>query len=144
LATHSRATSGFLQIAARRALRRSVKEELWPRAKEFEVGPFWSFLYGLAVYGFASDIPEWMDMRRQADQFRCATGSTHVPFLKIIGDAAVYSFSSDGGISRWEHETGDFHAVHWTFPELLDVELAELKARKERKKTERAASGRPH
>jgi hypothetical protein len=31
----------------------AVREELWPRARKYEVGPFWSFLYGLMVYGFS-------------------------------------------------------------------------------------------
>lgn len=120
-----------------------VKEEVWPRAKEFEVGPFWSFLYGLAVYGFAHDIPEWMNMRRQTEAFRQATGRTHVPFLKVMGDANLYCFGSDGLISRWDHETGDLHAVEKRFGELIDSELAELKARKERKKAQRAAGPAP-
>src|SRR5215831_8145249 len=30
----------------------AVKEELWPRPRGYDVGPFWSFLYGLTVYGF--------------------------------------------------------------------------------------------
>jgi hypothetical protein len=127
----SKSTLGGLYVEA--------KEEVWPRAKEFDVGPFWSFLYGLAVYGFAHDIPEWMDMRRQTDEFRRATDSTHVPFLKIMGDADFYCFSSDGGISHWEHETGEFRPVNKGFTELLDFELAELGARKERKKAARAA-----
>lgn len=119
-----------------------VKEEVWPRAAKFEVGPFWSFLYGLAVYGFSPEIPEWMDMRRQADLFRRATDSTHVPFLKIMCDADLYCFGSDGRILRWEHETGEFRPVDGRFAELLDLELGELKTRKERKKAERAVRAR--
>ncbi len=114
-----------------------VKEEVWPRAKPLEVGPFWSFLYGLAVYGFAHDIPEWMDMRRQAEAFRGAVGDTNVPFLKIMADPDLYC--KDGRISQWSHETGEFRAVDKSFAELLDFELAELKTRKERKKAQRAA-----
>jgi len=34
-----------------------VKEELWPRPKPYDVGPFWSFLYGLKVFGIAEGIP---------------------------------------------------------------------------------------
>jgi hypothetical protein len=108
-----------------------VKEEVWPRAKPLEVGPFWSFLYGLAVYGFAHDIPEWMDMRRQAEAFRGAVGDTYVPFLKIMADPDHYCFGKDGRISQWSHETGEFRAV--------DKSFAELKTRKERKKAQRAA-----
>ncbi len=30
-----------------------VREEIWPQAKAFEVGPFWSFCRGIIVYGIA-------------------------------------------------------------------------------------------
>jgi hypothetical protein len=129
-----------------------VKEEIWPRPKEFDVGPFWSFLYGLFVYGFGREIPEWMDIRRQAEAFRRETEawmdlqpeafrreSKQVPFLKIIGDADVYCFGEDGRIARWSHETGEFEAEDRSFSEVLDFELGELKARKERKKVEGAS-----
>ena len=28
-----------------------VREEVWPRAKQFDIGPFWSFCRGIIVYG---------------------------------------------------------------------------------------------
>src|SRR6266581_1979648 len=37
-----------------------VKEEIWPRAKEYAVGPFWSFLYGLHTFTSASESEPWM------------------------------------------------------------------------------------
>src|ERR1051325_6672889 len=40
----------------------AVREELWPRAKAYDVGPFWSFLYGLMVYGFSVKAPEWLQI----------------------------------------------------------------------------------
>jgi hypothetical protein len=36
-----------------------VREELWPRPKLYDVGPFGSFLYALKVFGIAEGIPEW-------------------------------------------------------------------------------------
>jgi hypothetical protein len=35
-----------------------VKEEVWPRNEELAVAPFWSFLYGVFVYGLSSEVPE--------------------------------------------------------------------------------------
>lgn len=32
-----------------------VKEEVWPRAQPLEIGPAWSFWYGIIVYGIADD-----------------------------------------------------------------------------------------
>src|SRR5262245_38835623 len=42
-----------------------VKEHLWPRPKEFDVGPFWAFSYGMYVYGLGCNVPEFMDLRIQ-------------------------------------------------------------------------------
>jgi hypothetical protein len=43
----------------------AVREELWPRPRAFQVGPAWSFAYGLKVFGIAADIPDWLDIREQ-------------------------------------------------------------------------------
>src|SRR4051794_8393108 len=37
-----------------------VKEEIWPRPKEYDVGPFWSFLYGVYVYSLSSEAPDFL------------------------------------------------------------------------------------
>src|SRR5215471_1979543 len=47
-----------------------VKEQVWPRAKAYDVAPFWSFLYGMFVFGFGKDIPDWMDIRVHTPKFR--------------------------------------------------------------------------
>jgi hypothetical protein len=111
-----------------------AKEEVWPRAKPYDVGPFWSFLYGMMVYGFGEDIPEWMDMRLETPKFQQETGVSHVPFLKIIGDADVYCFTAQQSIVRWDHETGEFTPIDGSFTEILDIELGKLRERKDRKK----------
>lgn len=110
-----------------------VKEEFWPRAKEYEVGPFWSFLYGIVVYGIAKDVPEWMDIRSQIEEFRKESGSNYTPFMKVIGDANIYCFGEDKKIYLWNHEIAEFEDVNKSFIELLDYELSELKKRKNKK-----------
>ena len=60
-----------------------VREELWRRPREFDVGPFWSFLYGIKVFGIAEDIPDWLDIRVRYQNLM-ETGVTGlVPFLCI-------------------------------------------------------------
>ncbi len=113
-----------------------VREHLWPRPKRHQVGPFWSFLYGLKVFGIARDIPEWLDIRHQRRQF-AQTGATDlVPFLQIVGDADPYCFDCEGRILRWRHgETPDERErVEISFPELLMQQIRELEDRKERKR----------
>src|SRR6185295_4554602 len=64
-----------------------VKEEIWPRPKDYDLGPFWSFLYGFYVYSLSKKAPDFLQME-QAWQRMCEEGSPHlVPFLKIVGNA---------------------------------------------------------
>src|SRR5262245_62170750 len=78
-----------------------VKKDIWPRPGVADVGPFWSFLYGMTVYGFGAGIPEWMDMRLRTPAFQRDAGASHAPFLKIVGDADVYCFTAQQSIVRW-------------------------------------------
>ena len=59
-----------------------VREELWPRPKAFDVGPFWSFLYGLNVFGIAAGIPDWLDIRVQWQEFEKQGAGDLVPFFQ--------------------------------------------------------------
>ena len=115
-----------------------VREELWPRPKLYEVGPFWSFLYGIKVFGLAPDAPEWLDIRHQRKQFAEAGTTDLVPFLQLCGDADPYCFDREGRIFRWHHETPDERKrEELSFAEILMREIHELETRKEKKKQER-------
>jgi hypothetical protein len=116
-----------------------VKEAIWPKSKPYDVGPFWGFLRGLMTYGFAKDIPDWMDMATQTDQFQKSSGTKFTPFLKVIGNADVYCFDPTGAVRRWDHETGEAVAVGNTFVGVFADELSELRKRKEKKKSEKKA-----
>src|SRR6516162_4164047 len=70
----------------------AVREELWPRPKEFDIGPAWSFAYGIKVFGIATDIPEWLDIRVQYREFQAEVMSGLVPFLQVECDADRYCF----------------------------------------------------
>jgi hypothetical protein len=61
-----------------------VREELWPRPKLHAVGPFWSFLFGLKVFGIAEDIPDWLDIRAQYKEFKANGFADLVPFLQLV------------------------------------------------------------
>ena len=117
----------------------AVKEDLWPRPQAFDVGPFWSMLYGLYVYGFSRDTPEFMSIRHQTPVFRQHSGTNLVPCLKVICDPDLYGFDPGGVVCRWDHETGECSQVEKTFLEILEFEVAELVKRKVMKLQERAA-----
>ena len=112
-----------------------VREHLWPRHKEGDVGPFWSFLYGLFVYAYSEEAPDWMQISPAADEF-VKMGHKVLPILKVIGDADVYCFDSEGKIQRWMHEGDLFEPFEGSFFDLLEFEFKELDGRKKRKKAE--------
>ena len=110
-----------------------VSEALWPRPKVGDVGPFWSFLYGLYTLNLADGIPAYMDLRANTLEFRKSTGLSLVPCLKLIGSADRYCFDEAGHLGQWDHETNDFVRGEKSFFETLDYELGELRSRKDRK-----------
>jgi SMI1 / KNR4 family (SUKH-1) len=111
-----------------------VLEELWPRPKLYDVGPFWSFLYALKVFGIAEGIPEWLDIRVQYKEFKIEGFGDLVPFLQLAGDADKYCFDPAGRIIRWSHEEPENQEQEpITFSELLMREIHELEDRKDRK-----------
>lgn len=114
-----------------------VKEHLWPRHKAGDVGPFWSFLYGLYVYAYSEQAPDWMQIGLKADEF-AQMGHKVLPILKIVGDADVYCFDAEGEIQRWQHETDTFEPFKGSFFDLLEYEFKELDERRKRKLAERA------
>ena len=111
-----------------------VKPELWPRPVEYSVGPFWSFLYAVKVFGIAEGIPEWLDIRVQLAALRDEGVAGLVPFLQRQGDADCYCFDSRGRIVRRDHEQPEERAVvDSTFPALLMQEIRDLEQRARRK-----------
>lgn len=109
-----------------------VKEDVWPRAKAGDVGPFWSFLYGITTYAFSDEAPDWMRIDIAASEFK-EMGHSAVPILKVIGDADVYCVNESGDIVRWSHEEDSFEPFKGTFFDLLSYELRELEERRVKK-----------
>jgi len=120
-----------------------VNEEVWPRAKEFDIAPFWSFLYGLHVFGLSRDIQDWMNIDLAAAEFRQQTDHSLVPCLRVMGDADMYLFNAHGRIVRWSHETDELEPFAGGFFELFEQEVRELRQRKDRKVAGGAQSPNP-
>ena len=110
----------------------AVKEELWPRPKAYDVGPFWSFLYGIAVFGLSTKAPDWLQMSEAWLRLSEGGNSQLLPFLKVIGDPDLYCFTRDQKIVIWRHEIPDEpEEVAESFSEVLMSEIHELEKRKE-------------
>lgn len=111
-----------------------VREELWPRPQAFQVGPAWSFAYGLKVFGIAANIPEWLDIRAQYREFSEEGFPELVPFLQVVCDADRYCFDCEGRIIKWDHEQPEvWEPLAWSFSDLLLKEIRELEIRQDRK-----------
>ena len=111
-----------------------AKEEIWPPAKAYDVGPFWSFLRGVMVYSLSAEAPEWLQLEHAWNEMKEAGYPEFVPFLKILGDADPYCFTRNGGIVIWCHEEPDTpEPVDMSFSEAVLHEIAELEDRVERK-----------
>jgi SMI1-KNR4 cell-wall len=112
-----------------------VKEEVWPRAKAYEVGPYWSFIYGFVVLGFGgNDIPDNLNILKATEKFRSEDqNSDLIPFLKELGSADYYCFTADGKIVFWNHE-GERLPQETDFCSLVLEKIKKLQTNKERKK----------
>ncbi|MDB6123908.1 MAG: hypothetical protein JWQ71_2901 [Pedosphaera sp.] len=112
-----------------------VKQEVWPRAKAYEVGPYWYFIYGFVILGLGgSDIPENLNILKATERFRSeAQNSDLIPFLKELGSADYYCFTADGRIVFWSHE-GERALQETDFCSLVLEKIRSLQTNKERKK----------
>src|SRR5262249_39135229 len=111
-----------------------VREELWPRPKPYDVGPFWSFLYGLKVFGIADGIPDWLNISVQHKELKADGGADLVPFLQLMGDPDKYCFNSAGRIVRWSHDDPENREfIPLAFGDLLMREIHGLEDRQRRK-----------
>lgn len=111
-----------------------AREEIWPRTEAYAVGPFWSFLRGVMVFGIAKDIPEWLDIRVQYAQMRDEGYGHLVPFLQLETDPDPFCFTREGAIVQWSHEEPDEpRPEDSAFGQLLARELNELQKRTEQR-----------
>lgn len=111
-----------------------VKENVWPQAKRYDVGPFWSFCRGIIVYGIAEDIPDFLDIRIKTKSLNELGFINYVPFLSIIGNGdEIYCFDKQGKIKLLDIYSGEVAALEGNFSECLMKQIIELEDRKNRK-----------
>jgi hypothetical protein len=111
-----------------------AKEEVWPRGELYDVGPFWSFLYGLHTFSASASSEPWMRLATAAESFQADSGHRAAPILRIVGDADVYCVDSTGDILRYNFEENLVQPVNHDFWTIFEKELAALVKRKNRKK----------
>lgn len=116
-----------------------AKEAVWPRAKAYEVGPFWTFLHGVHTFTAATGSNDWMRAEHVANELRAATGLAIFPVLKVVGDADIYGVDERGRLVQFDHELDELEPLEdLTFFGLFEREIAALVERTARMKAERA------
>lgn len=111
-----------------------AKEEVWPRPKQLDVGPFWSFLYAVHTYTASPHSEDWMRLEVVGQQFKNETGLAAVPVLRLVGDANVYCVGEQGEMLRFDHELGTLEPVEGSFFQVFEREVSALVERAARKK----------
>ena len=109
-----------------------VREELWPRAKAYDVAPFWTFCRGIKVLGIANGIPDFLDIRLKTKELHALGFVDYIPFLSIIGDGdVVFCFDKDNHIVALDwYNSGESEELECDFSGLLLQQIAELEERK--------------
>ena len=112
-----------------------VREEIWPRAKQYDIGPFWSFCRGIIVYGIANGIPDFLDIREKTKELNDEGFTGFIPFLSIIGNGdEIFCFDKDNNIVLLDCYTpGEAAPVEGAFSDCLMKQIAELEERKNKK-----------
>ncbi|VFR72573.1 hypothetical protein ISE1_2002 [plant metagenome] len=74
----------------------SAREDVWPQAKAFDVGPAWTFWRGVMVFGLAPDVPDWLNLECMLDRVREEDApADFAPVLKIEGDGHFFGYRPD-------------------------------------------------
>ena len=94
-----------------------VREEIWPRAQPYDIGPLLVILRGLIVYGIANEIPEFLDLRRKTKELHDNGFPDFIPFLSIIGNGdEIFCFDKNNKIVLLAYDiTGDVTPIEGNF-----------------------------
>lgn len=126
----SRKTNGLCVIA---------RDEVWPPAEQFAVGPAWTFWRGVVLLGIdAPDLPDWASMSARQSSLAEDGRGDFLPVLKIVGDGSrVWGYDRTGAIA----EICDFEAPTPLSGDLLDLYADQIGAliKRQRDMAERIA-----
>lgn len=91
-------------------------------------------MYGIHTYTACEDSEDWMKLSYVGETFIQETGIQAVPILTVIGDADCYCADTNGNIVKYNHEENDVEPINLNFWDIFELELKELRQRKEKKK----------
>ena len=114
-----------------------VDETIWPESKTGDVMPYWATNYGFIIYGFAKDVPDWMDIQRKYNQFK--QEFPDLPFFMpvhrlVAGDRTYVGFDKDGTlVTALQHENR-LEPMGRDFDSFVALEARDLKVRMKARK----------
>jgi len=109
-----------------------VDDTIWPEAETGDVMPFWATNYGFIIYGFANDVPDWMDVQRKYNQFKDTF--PNLPFFMpihrlVAGDQTYVGFDRNGAlVTALQHEN-KLEPLDVDFDTFVASEARDLKIR---------------
>lgn len=113
-----------------------VKEEVWPRPKEFDVLPVWRFWFGIEVLGLG-ELPPVLSMESAlAENHDLPSGAR--PFLRRIG-AGFLAIETATEVGRWTPQDGDLELFEGGVIDLILEEIAVLEEFVDRLREEQAS-----
>lgn len=121
---------GYLDFSAQtNGLCVVARENLWPPAAEFSVGPAWTFWRGLTLLGIDTDeLPEWASIGNALDLLDSHGVHGVLPLLKIWGDSGRLWGVNDQERTVFVHD-GEVTVLDRSFAEVYAEQIAELMQR---------------
>lgn len=69
---------------------RDGREEFWPEAELYSVGPAWTFWRGVVLLGFDTpDLPEWASVTAACERLADYEVTGVLPLMKVVGDGNI-------------------------------------------------------
>lgn len=67
-----------------------AREEFWPEAELYSVGPAWTFWRGVVLLGFDTpDLPEWASVTAACERLADYEVTGVLPLMKVVGDGNI-------------------------------------------------------
>ncbi|WP_212629787.1 hypothetical protein [Pseudomonas sp. KB-10] len=113
----------------------TAREEIWPQAKEFDVGPAWTFWRGVMVFGLGAEVPDWLSLEAKLGEVHKHQIEDFAPVFKVQGSPYLYGFRPDHSLAVFDgyelvaDEAGCFIELFRREVEALLERVEEMKAR---------------
>lgn len=121
-----------------------VSPDIWPEAREYEVGPAWTFMRGVMAYSLSSDTPEWLSLARRWEELSESGYPQYLPFFRVVSDADDYCLTKDGSIVILRHDAPETpEPVSMSVTEIILHEIGELEQRAGEMMMQRQRSKKP-